>query len=115
MHFKNQRALIVRGKAMSSKSRRLPSVEGLTHRAERRKSHRPDTDSRLLTEMEQQPNVLAVVLSTLRATGAVTGTAVYHFVQGGNCSPHFEMKACRSTADEKPGRRFVSRHFARCS
>ena len=36
---------------MSSKSKRLRSVEGLTHRAERRQSHPPDTDSRLLTEI----------------------------------------------------------------
>jgi hypothetical protein len=53
MHFKNQHALIVRGMASISKSKRLPSVEGLTHRAERRESHPPDTDGRLLTEMSR--------------------------------------------------------------
>jgi hypothetical protein len=52
MHFKNQCTLIARKKVVSSKSRRLPSVEGLFHRAESRKSHRSDTDSRLLTEMK---------------------------------------------------------------
>ena len=39
---------------MSSKSKRLRSVEGLTHRAERRQSHPPDTESRLLTEMNRR-------------------------------------------------------------
>ena len=29
----------------------MPFVEGLTHRAERRESHRPGTDSRLLTDL----------------------------------------------------------------
>ena len=53
MHFKNQHALIVRRKATFSKSKHLRSVEGLTHRAERRESHPPDTDSRLLTEMNR--------------------------------------------------------------
>ena len=43
VHFENQRALIV-------KSKRLPTVEGLTYRAERRECHRPDTNDRLLTE-----------------------------------------------------------------
>jgi hypothetical protein len=38
MHFKNQRAIIVQGKVMSSKSRRLRSVEELTHHAERGKA-----------------------------------------------------------------------------
>jgi hypothetical protein len=37
MHFKNQRALIVRKKATFSKSKRLPSVKRLTQREERGK------------------------------------------------------------------------------
>jgi hypothetical protein len=46
MHFKNQHALIV-------KSKRLTSVEGPAYRAERRESHRADTDDRLSTEMNR--------------------------------------------------------------
>jgi hypothetical protein len=38
---------------MSSKSRGLRSVEGLTQCAGRRQSHPPDTDSRLLTELNR--------------------------------------------------------------
>jgi hypothetical protein len=45
MHFKNQHALIVQEEVMSSKSKRLRSVEGLTHCPERRESHPADTDS----------------------------------------------------------------------
>jgi hypothetical protein len=62
MHFKNQHPLIARRKATFSKSRRLWSDEGLTHRAERRESYRSDTDSRLLTQMK--------VISTLGAMAA---------------------------------------------
>jgi hypothetical protein len=61
--------------ARFSKSKRLPSVEGLTHRAEPWESHLPDTDSRLLTEMNRAPNLLTAVISTARATRAVKGTA----------------------------------------
>jgi hypothetical protein len=53
VHFENQRVLFLREKVMSWKSRRLQSVEGLTHCAERRRSHPPDTDSRLLTELNR--------------------------------------------------------------
>jgi hypothetical protein len=48
-HFKNRHALVLWGTPTFSKSKRLPSVEGLAHRAERPESHPPDTDSRLLT------------------------------------------------------------------
>ena len=41
--------------------------EGLTHRADRRKSDLPDTDSRLLTD-EPQPNSRTAITSTLTAT-----------------------------------------------
>jgi hypothetical protein len=51
VHFENQRALTVQQKAISSKSRPLLFGEELTHRAGRRQSHPPDTDSRLLTQM----------------------------------------------------------------
>ncbi len=51
MHFKNQQALIVREKGCPLKSKRLRSVEELAHRAQLRQSLPPDTDSRLLTEM----------------------------------------------------------------
>jgi hypothetical protein len=53
MHFKNQQALIVRIKGNVPEIKRLASVEGLSHRAERRESHRLDTDSRLSTEMDR--------------------------------------------------------------
>jgi hypothetical protein len=53
LHFKDQRLLIVLEKVMSAKSKRLRSVEGMTHSAERRESHGPDTDRRLLTEMNR--------------------------------------------------------------
>jgi hypothetical protein len=53
MHFKNQHALMVQQEVMSSKSRRLRSVEGLTPYVERRQSQPPDTDSRLLTELNR--------------------------------------------------------------
>ena len=59
---------------MSSKSRRLRSVEGLTHRAERRQSHPPDTDSRLLTEMNRSRIAHGRNLDR-EATSAVVGTA----------------------------------------
>ena len=51
MHFKNQHALVVQGTATFRESRLLPSVEGLTHREGCRESHPPDTDGRLLTQM----------------------------------------------------------------
>jgi hypothetical protein len=51
MHFKDQHALIVPGKAMFLKSKMLPSVEGLSSCAKRRERHPSDTDSRLLTEI----------------------------------------------------------------
>src|ERR1700677_2212466 len=55
-------ALIVRGAATFLKSRRLQSIEALTHCAECRKSPPPDTDSRLLTEKETRPNLLTAVI-----------------------------------------------------
>ncbi len=51
MHFMNQRATSCREEATVSKLKRLSPVETITDGAERRESHRPDTDSRLLTEM----------------------------------------------------------------
>jgi len=53
VHFENQRVLIVREKMMSSKSRRLRSFERLAHCAKRWQSPTPDTNSRLLTEMNR--------------------------------------------------------------
>jgi hypothetical protein len=51
MHVKSQHALIVREKVMRSKSRRLRSNEGSLIARNARQSHSPDTDSRLLTEI----------------------------------------------------------------
>jgi hypothetical protein len=53
MHFNYQRALIVREKAISSKSRGLRFGEVITNCPQRRQSHPPDTDSRLLTAMNR--------------------------------------------------------------
>jgi hypothetical protein len=52
MHFKNQHVLVVQGTATFRKAKLLPSVEGLTCRVGRRESHPPDTDGRLLTQMD---------------------------------------------------------------
>jgi hypothetical protein len=49
MHFKNQRALTVRRNGNVPKIKAFASVEGLTHRGQRRQRHLPDTDSRLST------------------------------------------------------------------
>jgi hypothetical protein len=50
MHFMNQRTCRAgNGNVLEIKA--LPSVEGLTHRVECRESHPPDTDSRLLTQL----------------------------------------------------------------
>jgi hypothetical protein len=51
MHFKDQHALIVPGKAMFLKSKMLPPVEGLSSCAKRRERYPSDTGSRLLTEI----------------------------------------------------------------
>jgi hypothetical protein len=52
MHFKNQHAFTVRRKSNVLEIKAFAVLgEGLTHRAERRESHWPDTDSRLLTEV----------------------------------------------------------------
>ena len=40
-------------KRQRSKSRRWPSVEGLTHRVEHRENRRPGTDGRMLTKMNR--------------------------------------------------------------
>jgi hypothetical protein len=50
MHFKLQHDLVVQGKVTFRKLKPLPPVEGLIHRVENRECHRPDTDSRLLTQ-----------------------------------------------------------------
>ena len=51
VHFKNQHALVVHGTATFRKSKLLPSVEGTTYRVECRECHPPDTDGRLLTQV----------------------------------------------------------------
>jgi len=55
MHFMNQRALIARGEGNILEIKAFTVRRGLTHYAERRQSHPPDTDSRLLTEMRYLP------------------------------------------------------------
>ncbi len=49
VHFKNQRALIVPGKAMSPESRRLRLGERVAYGVGRWQRHSPDTACRLLT------------------------------------------------------------------
>ena len=53
VHFENQRVLMVREKVMSPESRRLRFFERLAHCAKRWQSQPPDTDSRLLTELNR--------------------------------------------------------------
>jgi hypothetical protein len=53
MHFYNQRALIVWDRASALGLKRLSAIEGLNHPAQHRESHRPDTDSRRLTDVPQ--------------------------------------------------------------
>jgi hypothetical protein len=50
MHFKDQHAPIVLGKATLWKSKCLPSVDGLPNCAKHRESHLSGADSRLLTD-----------------------------------------------------------------
>ena len=52
---------------MFSKSKRLPFVEGLSHGAARRESHRTDTDSRLLTETNRSQDVTGAVAPDLQS------------------------------------------------
>jgi hypothetical protein len=52
---------------MFSKSRRLPFVEGLSHGEEWQESHRTDTDSRLLTEMNRSQYLAAAVAPDLQS------------------------------------------------
>ncbi len=58
VHFENQRVLMVREKVMSPESRRLRFFERLAHCAKRWQSQTPDTDSRLLTEMNRGGTLL---------------------------------------------------------
>jgi hypothetical protein len=60
----NQRATSCREEATVSKLKRLAPVEAMTDGAERREGHRPDTDSRLLTEMiREEPAIPCISLA----------------------------------------------------
>ena len=68
VHFDNQRVIIMRWNAMSSKLRRFTVRRRLLHRAERQQSQPPDTAGRLLTDM---PTNLLTALTSTSAVKAV--------------------------------------------
>jgi len=98
MHFKNQPSLIVWRKGKVLETKPLPFLEGPTHRAERRESHWPDTDSRLLTEVTVAE--FADVISTLRAMGAITLIDSRQGIQTAFREQGFKIDNRQNTASE---------------
>jgi hypothetical protein len=80
MHFKNQRAIMVRrkGNVLEIKAfslrRRVHSLRGTPE------SHPPDTDSRLLTELNRSRIVLTAVISTVKQRVQSREPRVHQFI-----------------------------------